>query len=588
MNLLIREGDIETLTVIRQEAEMMGMKVLVAEDSETMLNMAKREYPALIIMDIKLLSEGGKSMVLEELQRSLATREIPLLLTHSSPDIAWQEKYRVLGVKEMLLKPLDRKAFRKIVVRLLGEGNGSMCFSERFARSFAAYNRTDTLAEQMIAKAMVAGRIHGYDDNALYRIKSVLAILSVPVLHQNLSEVLSLCSNAMLSHEVLQLLQDAQNPVEKDAILVNAIVQSTLKAEGEKPFFTPTFFSDNPIYSTVAEIAESGLIRIRREEEIQLVWKELSEKILEAKEYSLREVSDFLECSLESARTILLKRNEVYVRLCASARIPQVELFFADGEENPFKHLPEGGESMEIALDENEGDHILARTGIPYFKLVVSLREKDGREETAGLPQTIGSVTADQPETESKPEESTDMFEMIGAMTVSSTQGEEEPMQTQDTISAEEFLRETQVDPEDLDTLEELEGEITREVDREGGADLFETIQAIVRHFRKYATTIMYISEFTQMVDGLLELSATLEGMEPGSVDEKRQQLILALLERLADDLYEWRKAIFIERDCEDIHFMDDSIIASCRQVQSFLPKTAVQDTEESAAVTLF
>lgn len=576
MKLLIREGNHETLTIIRQEAEMMGMKVLVAEDGESMLNLAKREYPSLIIMDIKLLSEGGKSMVLEELQRSLATREIPLLLTHSSPDIAWQEKYRILGVREMLLKPLDRKAFRKIVVGLLQEGNGPMCFSERFARSFAAYNRTDSLAEQMIAKATIAARIHGYDDASLYRINSALAILSVPVLHQNLSEVLSLCANAMLSHEVLQLLQDAQNPVDQDAILVNAIVQLAQKEEGVSPLYAPTFFIDHTIYTTVTEIFDSGLIRIRRDEEIQLVWRELSEKILEAKEYSLREVSDFLEYSLESARTVLLRNHEVYVRLCGNTTVPKVELFFADGEETLSEMAPQSQEALEITLGENDGGHILARTGTLYRKLVVSLKEKVPGEvkETEAVREPKETVV--------------DMFEMIGAMTVTQSAVEEEAMHAQDTISAEEFLNMTRVDPEDLDTLEELEGEITREVDHQEGTDRFETIQAIVGYFRKYATTIMYISEFTQMVDGLLELSGTLEGMEPGIVDEKRQQLILALLERLVDDLYEWRKAIFIKRDCEDIHFMDDSIIASCRQVQSFLPKTAVAETEESAAITLF
>ena len=72
------------------------------------------------------------------------------------------------------------------------------------------------------------------------------------------------------------------------------------------------------------------------------------------------------------------------------------------------------------------------------------------------------------------------------------------------------------------------------------------------------------------------------------SEDAKRQKLILALLERLADDLYQWRKAIFLDKNCDDIHFMDDSVIASCRQVQSFLPKAPSQENADSAAVILF
>ena len=113
--ILIIEGDMETLALIRREAERLGFSLLVAGRADEMIDLAKREHPSLIIMDIKLLSGSQKNLVLETLQRSLVTRDIPLLLTHTSPDIAWQEKYRMLGVRELLMKPFDGETFQKTV-----------------------------------------------------------------------------------------------------------------------------------------------------------------------------------------------------------------------------------------------------------------------------------------------------------------------------------------------------------------------------------------------------------------------------------------------------------------------------------------
>ncbi len=573
VKVLITEGDGESLELMRKTIGAMGHRVVVAEDIDEMLDRAKREHPALIVIDIKCLTGSQKSLILESLQRSLVTREIPLLLTHTSPDIAWQEKYRMLGVRELVMKPLDIGAFQKTVGRLIHEGYGPMDFSERFARSFAAYNKSDTVAEQMIAKAMIAGRIHGYDEEELVRVRSALPILSVAILHQNLGEVLSLCANVMLSHEILQLIEDSRDPTDRSAALLYAVVQLTQRLEGGKPLYiTPVTYPDSSIFSTVQELFESGLMRVRREEDIHLVWKEISERILEAREYSLKQVSDFLESALESVKAVLLKRQEAYLRLCDEHTAPKVEVFFtAEEGDNPCEDIATKTESVEIAYNRNNPENILERTGTGYARVMISL---DGHPEPKAVPLS--------------PPETVDLFDTIGTLTTASEATEISPLKA-DTISAAEFLATSQVDSEDIDTLEELEGEITRLVDNEAGSDShFETIRAIVGFFRKYATTIMYISEFTAMVDGLLELSGTLEGIEEETLDGKRQQLVLALLERLADDLYQWRKAIFSDGECEDIHFMDDSIIASCRQVQSFLPKAVEADAANDAAVTLF
>jgi len=570
--ILIIEGDAAMLALIRQEAAAMGFMLLVARDADEMIDLAKRVHPSLIIMDIKQLSGSQKNLVLETLQRSLVTREIPLLLTHTSPDIAWQEKYHMLGVRELLMKPFDAETFQKTVKKLIREGYGPISPPERFARAFAAYNRSDMLAEQMIAKAMIAGAIHGYDEADLALVRSALSILSVAVLHQNHDEVLSLCANAMLPHDILQLIDAIEHPGDANASLVYSIVQLSQREEGGKPLFTgPVHHCDGEVLGTVRELFDSGLIRVRREEDVQLVWKEISEKILEAREYSLKEVSDFLQSALESVKSVLLRRQEAYLRLYEEDAIPRVEVFFtAEAHDNPCEGVLPKTDAVSIHYCECSPGNILEKCGMNYAQLAICLKEKT------------------EPEAPAEPAPAIDLFDMIGSLTAAAEETESSPKKV-DTISAIEFLESSSVDSEDLDTLEEIEGEITRLVDQEEDtSDHFSTILAIIGAFRKYATTIMYISEFTKMVDGLMELSGTLEGMEPGQLDEKRQKLILALLERLADDLYQWRKSIFIARDCEDIHFMDDSIIASCRQVQSFLPRAPSQESLESAAITLF
>lgn len=77
--VLIVEDDRELVLLLRRALSERRYEVLVAGDAEEGLPVARREHPALIILDILLPGQSGYE-VLRQLKTDRATRDIPVLI----------------------------------------------------------------------------------------------------------------------------------------------------------------------------------------------------------------------------------------------------------------------------------------------------------------------------------------------------------------------------------------------------------------------------------------------------------------------------------------------------------------------------
>jgi len=115
--LLIVEDDPDIARLIQLHLAGDGREVLVAQRGDEAIELAQRECPDLITLDI-LLPDVDGFVVLEELKSHPATREIPVVVVSVLPD---RNEYLRLGAVDYVTKPIDEQrllgAVRRVLVR---------------------------------------------------------------------------------------------------------------------------------------------------------------------------------------------------------------------------------------------------------------------------------------------------------------------------------------------------------------------------------------------------------------------------------------------------------------------------------------
>lgn len=133
------------------------------------------------------------------------------------------------------------------------------------------------------------------------------------------------------------------------------------------------------------------------------------------------------------------------------------------------------------------------------------------------------------------------------------------------TISARDFVATNPISAEELEDMKLLEDdmfELLEELSYSHSASeiLFE-LNALLAN---YGSMLMTINEFSRIAQALIEFSFFIRNLE--ALDQEVAKRIALVVSALIDDLTSWRRAIFVDKNASDIHFMDDSIVANCNQ----------------------
>jgi DNA-binding response OmpR family regulator len=91
-----------------------GMEVLEAENGETALELAKRERPDLVLLDVMMPDVDGWT-VARELAADMRTREIPIVFLTARAESADKRMGQQLGGVGYLVKPFDPVAIGEFV-----------------------------------------------------------------------------------------------------------------------------------------------------------------------------------------------------------------------------------------------------------------------------------------------------------------------------------------------------------------------------------------------------------------------------------------------------------------------------------------
>lgn len=144
-------------------------------------------------------------------------------------------------------------------------------------------------------------------------------------------------------------------------------------------------------------------------------------------------------------------------------------------------------------------------------------------------------------------------------------------------ISAQEFTNEVAVFYQDkIESLEVLEDRFDSLVYEYETKKDVDTIRKFAEAVGEYANTIASLLEFGEIVTAMHMLSALLGDIDESQLSGNSLDTIPILLLSILQDLTQWRIAVFIDKTTVDIHYLDDSLMNSCKQVQMLLNTTQV------------
>ncbi|MDQ1339670.1 MAG: hypothetical protein QG567_823, partial [Campylobacterota bacterium] len=146
-------------------------------------------------------------------------------------------------------------------------------------------------------------------------------------------------------------------------------------------------------------------------------------------------------------------------------------------------------------------------------------------------------------------------------------------------VSAIEFVSSY---PTDLmlqsDKLEAIEEKLDISINRLTDNCTLKDAKSISGLFRLQGNIIDTIPEFSNLAYGLTNLADTIENLKDD--DMKRLVMHKEVLFTIAESMFKWREAIFVKKDTQSIHYLDNALISDCIQVEALLSGKQVEGEE--------
>jgi len=150
-------------------------------------------------------------------------------------------------------------------------------------------------------------------------------------------------------------------------------------------------------------------------------------------------------------------------------------------------------------------------------------------------------------------------------------------------ISAEEFVAGLSHEVlQDVETLEEQSDHFYSaiyELEKTLDPSMIHDVTASVHGYER---VLGYIREFSGLGFALGKLSGFLSGLESKDVEQSTIKKMCTILYELEGDLRRWKDNVFINREAQDVHYLDSSMLSSCLQIQMIVePAEEVEEDLE-------
>ena len=124
VKILLVDDEPEILSSLKGDLEGQGYTVLTASDGHSALEMAKREFPQMILLDLMLPRLDGYR-ILKLLKSDERYRQIPILVITARADTQDLTLAMECGADGCLVKPLRFEVLLERIRDIAGKGNGN-------------------------------------------------------------------------------------------------------------------------------------------------------------------------------------------------------------------------------------------------------------------------------------------------------------------------------------------------------------------------------------------------------------------------------------------------------------------------------
>lgn len=118
--LLVCDDELVLRSLIRAALEPEGFAVVEASDGDEALDLARRERPDLVVLDLMMPGRSGLE-VLAELRRDPELAATPVLMLSARTQTADREAAAAAGADRFLSKPFSPRELTVVVTEMLGE-----------------------------------------------------------------------------------------------------------------------------------------------------------------------------------------------------------------------------------------------------------------------------------------------------------------------------------------------------------------------------------------------------------------------------------------------------------------------------------
>ena len=117
--VLVCDDDPVILRLLEVNLELEGFEVLTGTNGEEGVEIARREHPDLVILDIMMPRMDGYEAC-RQIKADEATQQIPVVFLSAKAQASDIEKGKSFGVAEYLTKPFDPTDLTDLVFKLVG------------------------------------------------------------------------------------------------------------------------------------------------------------------------------------------------------------------------------------------------------------------------------------------------------------------------------------------------------------------------------------------------------------------------------------------------------------------------------------
>ena len=116
--ILLAEDDPATIEVVKQELEILGYEVMVAENGAEAVGIVSSELPDLIVLDIRMPKMDGLQAA-SRIRKNPKTQAIPILAATAKAMPGDREKCLASGCDDYIAKPFTHRELGATIEKLL-------------------------------------------------------------------------------------------------------------------------------------------------------------------------------------------------------------------------------------------------------------------------------------------------------------------------------------------------------------------------------------------------------------------------------------------------------------------------------------